>query len=79
MLASQKRERLPFALSQTPGRIESMKEAQRLQGIENAIILVKDGKMEQINPPESGYGEHTFTWRNGKVVSEKCTVTKKHD
>jgi hypothetical protein len=41
---------------------------------ENKIYIVKDNKLTEINPPDSGYGKFTADWVNGKVemVENSC-------
>lgn len=34
---------------------------------ENKIYIVKDNKLTEINPPDSGYGKFTADWVKGKV------------
>ncbi|WP_144509191.1 DUF3954 domain-containing protein [Bacillus mycoides] len=34
----------------------------------NAILIVEDGRVKQITPPVTGYGEQVVVWVNGKVV-----------
>ncbi|MDA2091061.1 DUF3954 domain-containing protein [Bacillus cereus] len=35
---------------------------------ENGIYIVKDGQVQQINPPDSGHGEQSFIYKNGRVI-----------
>lgn len=43
--------------------------------VENMIYVVKDGRVHQIEPPTTGYGEQSFVYKNGKVarVDERKT------
>lgn len=42
---------------------------------ENKIYVVKDGQIHEIDPPNSGHGEQSFVYKNGKVtrVDERKT------
>lgn len=33
----------------------------------NALYVVKDGKIESIEAPPTGFGEHTIVWQDGKI------------
>lgn len=35
---------------------------------DNSIYIVKDGKPILIEPPESGFGECTSIWKDGKII-----------
>lgn len=35
---------------------------------ENMIYVVKDGQMRLIKPPEGGFGEQLFVYKDGKVI-----------
>lgn len=35
---------------------------------ENCIYVVKDGQVTPISAPESGHGEYTAIWKDGKVL-----------
>jgi len=34
----------------------------------NCMYIVKDGQVIKINAPETGYGEYTTIWKDGKVL-----------
>ena len=36
--------------------------------VENMIYVVKDGQVHQIEPPATGHGEQSFSYKSGKVV-----------
>ncbi|HFJ9374992.1 hypothetical protein ACS47_08675 [Bacillus cereus] len=36
--------------------------------IENMIYVVKDGQVHQIEPPATGHGEQSFSYKGGKVI-----------
>ncbi|KAB2441390.1 DUF3954 domain-containing protein [Bacillus luti] len=36
--------------------------------VENMIYVVKDGQVHQIEPPTTGHGEQSFSYKSGKVV-----------
>ncbi|HFJ9404252.1 TPA: DUF3954 domain-containing protein [Bacillus paranthracis] len=35
---------------------------------QNMIYIVKDGQVHQIEPPATGHGEQSFSYKSGKVV-----------
>lgn len=35
---------------------------------QNMIYVVKDGKIHQIEPPITGYGEQSFVYKSGRVT-----------
>ncbi|MFI8709961.1 DUF3954 domain-containing protein [Bacillus sp. NPDC077411] len=43
---------------------------------ENAIYIVRNGKITRIDPPADGFGEQTAYWVNGVIdrVSTKSTL-----
>lgn len=34
----------------------------------NMIVVIKDGNVTPIEAPETGYGEQTAIWKDGKVI-----------
>lgn len=44
---------------------------------EDAVLVIKQGKLKEINAPSSGYGEHVITWQNGKIAHQKISYTVK--
>lgn len=44
---------------------------------EDAVLVIKQGKLKEINAPDSGFGEQIITWQNGKITHEKITYTLK--
>ena len=44
---------------------------------EDAVLVIKEGKLKRIPKPDSGYGEHVVTWQNGKIHAEKVSYTVK--
>ncbi|WP_018764097.1 DUF3954 domain-containing protein [Bacillus sp. 105MF] len=42
---------------------------------QNMIYVVKDGKVHEVDPPNSGHGEQSFVYKHGKVtrVDERKT------
>lgn len=44
---------------------------------ENATYVVKDGKIERLEDPQSGYGKQTVLWQNGKPVVIEVNCSKK--
>lgn len=43
----------------------------------NSLIIIKDGKMEVIEPPPHGHGKQTITWAAGKPINIENYFTKK--
>lgn len=35
---------------------------------ENALFIVKDGKLTKIEAPKTGFGEYQVIWKDGKVL-----------
>ncbi|MFJ5625427.1 DUF3954 domain-containing protein [Peribacillus loiseleuriae] len=51
-----------------------MKEAARLFEIDlnkNATYIVKDGKMHEIESPETGFGKQIINWQGNKPCNAK--------
>lgn len=44
---------------------------------EDAVLVIKQGKLKEINAPDSGYGEQVITWQDGKIAHEKVSYTVK--
>lgn len=44
---------------------------------ENKIYIVKDNKLIEVDPPETGFGKHSVVWLNGKVDRVEYEYTKK--
>ncbi len=44
---------------------------------EDAVIVVKNGVPEVIPKPDSGFGETSITWQNGKIHAKKVSYTMK--
>ncbi|MGM7683526.1 DUF3954 domain-containing protein [Cytobacillus sp. Hm23] len=40
---------------------------------ENKVIVIKNGKLIEIEPPDSGYGEQSIQWQGGNVKLVKTT------
>ncbi|MDE3837917.1 DUF3954 domain-containing protein [Bacillus methanolicus] len=36
--------------------------------MDNSLYVVKDGKITKIEAPQTGYGEYTAVWKDGKVL-----------
>lgn len=34
----------------------------------NGIYIVKNGQVQLIQPPQGGFGEQSFTYKDGKVI-----------
>lgn len=44
---------------------------------EDAVIVVKNGEVQRIPKPDSGFGETSITWQNGKIHAKKVSYTMK--
>ncbi|MEN2765661.1 DUF3954 domain-containing protein [Ornithinibacillus xuwenensis] len=44
---------------------------------QDAVFIVKKGQLKKINAPDSGFGEQTITWQDGKIHAEKVSYTVK--
>ncbi len=44
---------------------------------EDAVLIIKNGKLKRIPKPDSGFGEQVVTWQNGKIHAEKVSYTVK--
>jgi len=47
-------------------------------GKEAHIFMIVDGKLVEINPPTSGFGECTITWKKGKITEHNVLEKKRH-
>jgi len=36
--------------------------------MENSLYVVKDGQITKIEAPQTGFGEYTAVWKDGKVL-----------
>jgi len=45
--------------------------------LEDAVYVVKKGKLKKIDKPQSGFGEQLVTWQDGKIHAEKVSYTMK--
>lgn len=43
----------------------------------DGLYLVKNGKVEAIERPSSGFGKQSVLWQNGEPVNIKVNQTKK--
>lgn len=43
----------------------------------NAVYIVKNGVLEKIEPPETGFGKQTVTWQDGKLAHYEVSYTKR--
>ncbi|MBO0586135.1 DUF3954 domain-containing protein [Sporosarcina sp. E16_8] len=50
---------------------------EKINLLENATYVVKDGKIEKLGCPQSGYGKQTVLWQNGKPVVIEVNCSKK--
>ena len=44
---------------------------------EDAVLVIKNGKLKKMPKPDSGFGEHVVTWQDGKIHAKKVTYTEK--
>lgn len=44
---------------------------------EDAVYQVKDGKLEKIATPPTGYGKQVILWQNGKISHCEISYTEK--
>ncbi|WP_342566648.1 DUF3954 domain-containing protein [Psychrobacillus sp. FSL K6-4046] len=52
-------------------------ENEKKQQVEQAVCLIKDGKMDVVESPISGYGKQIITWQNGKPTHIEIQSTKR--
>lgn len=45
--------------------------------IREGIYRVKNGKLEKIKNPESGFGKQTIYWQDGKITNVEVSYTEK--
>lgn len=45
--------------------------------MENAVYRVKDGTLEKLDTPSSGYGKQVINWQNGKPIYYEVSYTRK--
>lgn len=43
---------------------------------ENAVYIVKDGQLERIDNPPTGYGRQTIIWQNDIPIRIESTYSK---
>ncbi len=44
---------------------------------EDAVYIVKEGKLEQVDKPGEGFGKQVITWQNGKPTHYEVSYTKR--
>ncbi|MDC3414284.1 DUF3954 domain-containing protein [Terrihalobacillus insolitus] len=44
---------------------------------EDAVYRIKDGKIDRVDMPETGYGKQVITWQDGKPSHYEVSYTKK--
>lgn len=49
----------------------------QIDATENAVFIVKDGRVIRREGPISGFGKQTITWQDGKPVHEEISTTSK--
>ncbi|WP_255551004.1 DUF3954 domain-containing protein [Sporosarcina sp. E16_8] len=57
--------------------MEMVVNIEKINLLENATYVVKDGKIEKLGCPQSGYGKQTVLWQNGKPVVIEVNCSKK--
>lgn len=43
---------------------------------ENGVYIVKDGQLEKMDPPPTGYGRQTIIWQNDIPIRIESTYSK---
>ncbi|MFC7364523.1 MULTISPECIES: DUF3954 domain-containing protein [Bhargavaea] len=46
---------------------------------ENAVYIVKDGKVKKVEGPPHGFGKQTVTWQHGKPSHVELNYSEKVD
>lgn len=44
---------------------------------EDAVLIVKDGKVIKLDKPLTGYGENVVTWVNERIAADRVSYTSK--
>lgn len=42
---------------------------------EGNVYVVKDGKLNPVDKPKTGFGKTIFHWQDGKIVNKEITYT----
>lgn len=50
------------------GVVTDMKGTIKVKPHENAVYIVKDGRVTKVDPPESGHGTDEIKWKDGQVL-----------
>lgn len=43
----------------------------------DGVYIIKNGKPEKIEPPQTGFGKQTINWQNGKLLHWEVSYTKR--
>lgn len=54
----------------------AIKRVENMRGKENALYVVQDEKIYEIESPSSGFGTTKLIWRHGKVVRVETTTSE---
>ncbi|WP_164214468.1 DUF3954 domain-containing protein [Virgibacillus sp. YIM 98842] len=44
---------------------------------EHTVYIFKDGKLDEVEPPETGFGKLHVNWSNGVITHFEASYTKK--
>ncbi len=44
---------------------------------EDAVYIVKEGKLVPVDKPASGFGTQEIHWQDGKILQHKVSYTKR--
>lgn len=42
----------------------------------DGVFVIKDGELKTISKPDSGFGEQSVTWQNGKIHAIRVSYTE---
>ena len=59
------------------GREEICMKNEEKSQVEQAVCLIKDGKMKLVETPQYGFGKQIITWQNGKPTHIEIQSTKR--
>lgn len=51
--------------------------SEKLNLKEDAIYRVKNGQLEKVVSPQSGFGKQVITWQNGRITNCEVSFTVK--
>lgn len=44
---------------------------------EDAVYIIKNGNMEKVDVPLTGFGKQTINWQDGKLLHYEVSYTKR--